>query len=598
MKSRFLSLVFVFGVVACTPVSEQEQQQQQAETSTTLHRIFDDYFAANLELNPLEATSIGIDTYDSELGNPYTAEYRERSALLEEEFLIALNMVERELLNEEDQLSYDIFKYNREMSLARLEHPTHLIPLNQMYNVTNQYAQLGAGGSFQPFQDEEDYRHWLSRMQQIPNVFDQLIENMNTGIEQQIVQPRVLTERVIAQVSAHLVDTVQESLFYRPLNDFPENISPDLQVELSVAYEQVITDEVLPAYQKLHDYLVETYLPASRTDSYGLSALPGGEEWYAFEVSRQTTTALTPSEIHNIGLNEVSRIHDEIRAIMSEVGFEGTLEEFFVFTRDDPQFHYESPEAMLADYRAFAALIEERAHLIFDPELLPNAGYEIRRVEAFREQSASSGSYSVPSEDGSRPGIFYLNTYGLEARPTWAKGALTLHEAIPGHHYQLALQRELTELPRFRRFSIAVAYAEGWGLYSETLGDELGIYGPYDSYGQLIAELWRSIRLVVDTGIHQFGWSRQEVLDYMYANAPVAEARAVSEAERFMALPGQATAYKIGQLKIAELRALAEEELGESFSLRDFHYEVLRNGSLPLAILEQQIIRWIAEEKS
>ena len=331
----------------------------------------------------------------------------------------------RFVLRQELQLSYhNYFKYEREVSVEQLAYPSHLLPLNQMYNIANQYAQLGAGSSFHPFATVENYSDWLQRMQQIPDVFQQIQMNLAKGIEEDVVMPRVLAERVVTQIEAHLVESVEDSLFYRPLVAFPDNFDNSVKEQITLDYERVITDEVLPAYQALHEYLVSEYLPVTRTDSYGVGSLPGGGDWYAFEVERQTTTQLTPQEIHEIGLAEVARIHEEIRAIMSRVGFSGTLDEFFAFTRDDPQFHYESPEAMLEDYRAFAKQVESRIDLIFDPEVIPKADYEIRAVEPFRERSASSGSYSVASEDGSRPGIFYLNTYGLEARPTWAKGAL------------------------------------------------------------------------------------------------------------------------------------------------------------------------------
>jgi uncharacterized protein (DUF885 family) len=305
-----------------------------------------------------------------------------------------------------------------------------------------------------------------------------------------------------------------------------------------------------------------------------------------------TTTDLTPDEIHQIGLDEVARIHGEMRAVMEEVGFDGDLEEFFEYVNTDPQFFFDEPEQLIQGYRDMADHINTLAEDLF--EIFPKTGFEVRRVEPFREKSASGGSYSAGTADGSRPGVFYANAYDLSARPSWAMESLYLHEAIPGHHFQIMIQHENEDLPGFRRYGGVTAFSEGWGLYAESLGKELGVYtDPYQYFGGLNAELWRSIRLVVDTGIHAKGWTRQQVLDYMYANAAVAEARAVSEAERFMAIPGQALAYKVGQLKIRAIRDMAEERLGDKFNVKAFHTQVLQDGAVPLSMLQAKIDRWV-----
>ncbi|MBA3987739.1 MAG: DUF885 domain-containing protein [Idiomarina sp.] len=597
-----IALAAVIGVAQLAACSPQPQQQESAQTQRQqgeyLNQLFAEYFAADLQLNPLRATFLGDHRFNDRLENPFSEEQRTRQRMLEEEYLTALDLVDVEQLSAQDLLSYQIFKRDRETAIEGLQFPTHLLPVDQFYNIAGRYAMLGSGQSAQPFNHEDDYRAWAKRMQKIPAVLDQAIVNMEKGIAAGITQPRVLMEKALPQIQAHIVDDIQDSLFFQPIVNLPDAIDMDTQQVLSELYERVITDELLPAYQRLYDFIETTYLAHARTDSYGLGALPDGQAWYAYNVRWRTTTDMSAAEIHQLGLREVARIHENIQEIMHEVGFAGDLSEFFEFTQNDEQFIYASREAMLADYQAFAAMVDTRTPQLFHADMFPQADYEIRKVERFREQSASSGSYQSPSEDGSRPGIFYLNTYDLSARPTWAKGALTLHEAAPGHHYQIALQREMTDLPRFRRFGGETAFIEGWGLYAESLGEELGVYEPYDQFGALVAELWRSIRLVVDTGIHAKGWSRQQVLDYMHANAPVAEARAVSEAERFMALPGQALAYKIGQIEIRALRTEAEDALGENFDVRDFHREVLRHGSLPLSILREQIERWVAQEAS
>ncbi len=322
-------------------------------------------------------------------------------------------------------------------------------------------------------------------------------------------------------------------------------------------------------------------------------ALPEGRAWYAQRVREYTTTDLSAAEIHEIGLAEVERIHGEMRAVMEQVGFEGDLAEFFTYLNSDPKFYFDRKEDLLEGYEALRARVDEGVAPLF--ALTPDAGYEIRPVEPFREKSAAGGSYQRPSADGSRPGIFYVNTYDLSARPSWAMESLFLHEAVPGHHFQIAINQELAELPAFRRFSFYTAYTEGWALYAESLGKAMGVYDdPYQYFGKLNAELWRAVRLVVDTGLHEKGWSRQDVLDFMYANSAVNEARAIAEAERYMAIPGQALSYKIGQMKIQELRDRAQASLGEDFDIRDFHARVLESGALPLDVLENQLDRWMA----
>ncbi|RUO34754.1 DUF885 domain-containing protein [Aliidiomarina soli] len=603
MKYSILKVALVaalsLGVAsACSQAENPSAQQQSEQKSAYLETIYAEYFTANLQLNPLQATFVGEHRFNDKLANSLSEEHRTRQRMLEEEYLSLVREIDPDDLAEQDRLSYEIFKRDRETTLEQLEHPTHLLPVDQFYNIAGRFAMLGSGQSAQPFNSVEDYQNWAARLRRIPTIFDQAISNMEQGIERDIVQPRILMEKALPQIDAHVVDDLEDSMFFAPLQEFPSDFSDEQKQELSAQYQQILTDEVLPAYQRLADFIRTTYLEHTRADSFGLGALPGGEEWYDFNVRWRTTTDLSANEIHQIGLDEVTRIHGEIEDIMQRVEFEGSLQEFFDFTQSDEQFIYASRDAMLEDYRTFAAQVDEVTPQLFHQDMFPQADYEIRKVEEFREQSASSGSYQAPPEDGSRAGIFYLNTYDLSARPTWAKGALVLHEAAPGHHYQIALQREMENLPRFRRFGGETAFIEGWGLYAESLGNELGVYNDYDQFGALVAELWRSIRLVVDTGIHAKGWSRDEVLDYMRSNAPVADARAISEAERFMALPGQALAYKIGQLEIRKLRTEAEQALGDSFNVRDFHREVLRNGSLPLSVLRQQIERWVADQQA
>jgi uncharacterized protein (DUF885 family) len=345
----------------------------------------------------------------------------------------------------------------------------------------------------------------------------------------------------------------------------------------------------------MRDFIRDEYMPATR-DTVGLSALPDGEAWYAYNVRNSTTTDMTPEQIHQIGLDEVARIQAEMRAVMQQVGFEGELKDFFKHLTTSDQFKFESEEALLAAYNGLREKVEAGVPPLFSRT--PKAGFEIRPVEAFRAASQAGGSYQSPSEDGTRPGIFYVNTYDLPSRKTWDMEALFLHEAIPGHHFQIAMQQELTDLPKFRRFGGETAFAEGWGLYAESLGKELGVYtDSYQYFGRLQAELWRAIRLVVDTGIHAKGWTRDQTIAYMLENSAASETESVSETERYIAIPGQALAYKVGELKIQELRDRAEAALGDGFDIRAFHAAVLEDGSLPLDVLEAKIDRWIASQQ-
>ena len=569
-------------------------QQETAETTDAvaeLVALFNDHWERSLELNPLSATSIGDYRYNDRLANTVSAEYRDARHTLDETALQRLLEIDREALEYQDQLSYDMFRILREQSLEGEQFPSHLQPMNQFYLFPNTFVRLGSGSAQHPFATVKDYEDFLSRADDFAAWVDQAIENMKEGAAQGIVQPRVLMQKVVPQLESQIVDSAEDSGFWMPVENMPAEFSDADRERLAAAYREAIENTIIPAFRRLNNFIGDEHLAATR-ESYGLLDLPNGDDWYAYMVKVRTTTDLTPEEIHQIGLDEVARIHEEMRGVMDEVGFEGTLEEFFEYMNTDDQFFYDEPDQLIQGYRDMSDHVGGLARKLFDIE--PKTDFEVRRVEPFREQSASGGSYQSGTMDGSRPGIFYANAYNIKARPKWAMESLYLHEAIPGHHFQIALQQEADYLPMFRRFARFTAYSEGWGLYAETLGKEIGVYtDPYQYFGALNAELWRSIRLVVDTGIHAMGWTRQEVLDYMYANSAVAEARAVSEAERFMAIPGQALAYKIGQLKISEIRSKAEERLGDNFDVIAFHREILKDGPMPLSMLEAKLDRWV-----
>jgi uncharacterized protein (DUF885 family) len=426
-----------------------------------------------------------------------------------------------------------------------------------------------------------------------------LLEQRRNGPSQVVFaprQPRVLIERTLPQLTALLEDDPRQSLFWRPILSFPASLGVGDRKRLIVAFEQKLGDEVFPAYRRLHGFLQDEYLPQAR-DSVGLSELPNGGSWYAYLARLHTSTTMTPGQIHELGLAEVERIRAEMERVKAVIGFKGALREFFDALRRDPALHYTDADELLAGYREIGRQVERSLPLLF--AVSPRAGFEIRPVEAFRAESEAAASYQPASADGSRLGIFYVNTHDLASRPKYSMEALYLHEAVPGHHFQGSLAQEMTALPRFRRFGWDTAYGEGWALYAESLGADLGLYtDPYSRFGALMTEMWRAVRLVVDTGLHSQGWSREQAIDYMRANTALGEADVVAEVERYIAWPGQALAYKVGELRIRELRRRAQQQLGPRFDIREFHSQVLLSGSLPLAVLEAKIDRWIAAESA
>jgi uncharacterized protein (DUF885 family) len=600
MTLRPLALALALALAACqptaeAPVAETAPTVQPAERAAQLQALYADYWEASLALNPLQATFVGDARYNDQLPDFFTAEFRAREAAFNREWREKALAIGKDGLGGQDLLSYEIFMNELDSAIEGERFPDWKQPLNQFRNLTGMFAQLGSGSSAQPFKTVQDYDNWLARANQVPVLMASMQANMRTGMADGVVQPKVLMLKVIPQIDALIKDKPEDTLFWRPIAEMPADFSDEDKARLTEAYRALIADKLMPAYRELRAFVNDQYLPACR-DTVSLSALPDGEAWYAYRVKQSTTTDLTPAQIHDIGLAEVARIQGEMDAVMQQTGFTGTRAEFFTFVSEDKQFEFGSEEELLTAYRALEAKVNERVDELFS--LKPKAPFEIRPVEPFRAQSAAGGSYMRPSEDGTRPGIFYVNTYDLPTRKRWDAESLFLHEAIPGHHFQIALQQELTGLPKFRRFGGETAFTEGWGLYAESLGKDLGVYtDPYQYFGRLQAELWRAIRLVVDTGLHSKGWTREQVIDYMKANSATSDTEATAETERYIAIAGQALAYKIGELRIKELRAGAEAELGEKFDVRGFHAEVLQDGSVPLAVLEAKVDRWIASKK-
>jgi uncharacterized protein (DUF885 family) len=606
MKSSLSIAIFAAGLLtACgsqpsmpeaaraTPGAAPDRAVSPGEQLETLVEA---YFEESLQLNPILATFIGDHRYDDQLPNYFGPDYRAKVRALDERCLSELVSIDPATLSAEDRITYEIFKRERTLAIEAERFPSYMLPINQAGSFITLMPALGSGTNAQPFETAVDYENWLKRLEDYGAILDQAIVNMREGVLVGVVQPRPVMEKVLVQLDDLIVANPKDSLFYAPLRSMPDSISADEKARLAADYSRVIEMEVTPAHQRLRDYIRDEYMPHTR-DSVAWTALPDGKAWYDFTIREHTTTDLTAEQIHEIGLAEVARILGEMDGVRQQVGFSGDLNGFFEFLKNDPRFYFTQSADLIAGYQDIKRRIDARLPSLFS--VFPKADYEIREVEAFRAQSAAGASYQPPSADGSRPGIFYVNTYNLKAQPRFGMETLSLHEASPGHHFQIAIQQELEDLPRFRRFGgDYTAFVEGWALYAEYLGKELGLFtDPYQYFGRLNDEQLRAMRLVVDTGLHAKGWSREKAIRYMIDNSTLAESDVVSEVERYIAWPGQALGYKIGDLKIQQLRHEAEKALGPRFDLRDFHREVLCDGAVPLDVLEAKIRRWVAARR-
>lgn len=592
MRKLVLSLAVLLFAGCATTKSPEQTAASEVER---LKQVVESYFDATLEMNPVFATFIGDHRFDDQLPNSLGEEYQQQALALEKEYLAKIRDINPDLLQGQDRITYDVFKLNREWALEGEQFPAHLVPLNQFYGLHSFFAVLGSGQSAQPFKTVEDYENWLGRVDGFVVIMDQAEENFRKGVEKGVLQPKVIIEKVIPQLDAHVVEEFEQSLFWNPVKNMPEEFSAEDRERLTAAYRKAISEQIVPAYRDMRDYLKNEYMAQAR-NVVGLHAQPDGRAWYDYMIKVNTTTALSADAIHEMGLAEVKRIRGEMQKVMEEVGFEGTLAEWFEYVKNDDKFYYDNEEDLLEGYRAIESRMNAAVPKLFN--IKPKAGFEVRPVEAFRAASSAGASYQSPSPDGSRPGIFYVNTYNLKSQPKFGMETLFIHEAIPGHHFQNALQIELGDLPRFRRFGGYTAFGEGWALYAESLGKELGFFqDPMQWYGRLSDEQLRAMRLVVDTGLHAKGWSREQAIKFMQENSSMADTDIVSEVERYIAIPGQALSYKIGQFKISELRERAERALGDDFDIREFHTQILIDGELPMAVLDQKIDRWIEQQR-
>ena len=567
--------------------------------SERLHALFRESDEATLRRNPLTGMFRGDFRYADRLGDLLTDEYYrgERSAAQAD--LAALAAIDRAALNATDRIAYDVFKFQREEDLGNAS-PEYLAltvvrPINHFTGFQNFYPVFASGRNAAPFRNVEDYENNLKRHRDYVRGIDRVIERFRQGMASGVVETKLTIRKVIEQFDAQLAATPEESPLYGPVANFPEGVPESERDRLRQAHRAAIVEDIHPAYERLRNFLRDEYLPVAR-EGAGLVHMRGGDTLYRALIQQNTTLPLTADEIHETGLREVARNRAEMEAIREQVGFQGTLAQFFEHLRTDPRFEPASRDWMREGYYAIGRRVDQRIGEYFSD--LPRTRLEIREVEAFRERNASQGSYQQGTPDGSRPGIFYYNAFDLPSRRTYGMEALYLHEGAPGHHFQISLAQENEALPNFMRFGGNTAFVEGWALYAETLWDELGMEtDPYQRFGGLNADQYRAMRLVVDTGIHSKGWTREQAISYMLENGGLSETQVTNEVERYIANPGQALAYKIGQLKILELRARAEQALGDRFDLREFHAQILNTGALPLTVLERKIDDWIASKR-
>ena len=560
-----------------------------ADATADFATLLDEHWEWRLVNDPVMASALGDRRYNDLWPDSSIAAHERRHAETRE-FLQRVYDIERSALAEADQLNYELLRRQLQDDVDLHGFRGYLMPFSHqggVQNLENTTNRLRLAG-------KKDVSDWIARMARIDEVVDQHIELAEAGRRAGLVSPRVLMERIAPQLAQQLVDRPEDSPFYRMFENLPDTISPEDQAQLRASAVEAIDKTILPAYRKLDRYFEQEYLPAAR-ESIGQSALPGGETWYELLARVYTTTRMTPDEIHRVGLDEVTRIRAEMQTVIEELQFDGSFEDFLLFLRTDSQFYFDDPAALYEAYLATSKRIDPELVKLFG--VLPRMPYGVKPIPESIAPDTTTAYYSRPAADGSRAGIYWVNLYKPEVRPKYEIEVLSVHEAMPGHHLQIALQQELGDMPMFRRFLGFTAFVEGWGLYSERLGYDLGLYeDPYSRFGQLTYDMWRAVRLVVDTGIHYKGWTRQQAIDFFRDNAAKTEHDIVNEVDRYISWPGQALAYKIGQLKILSLRERAERRLGERFDIRAFHDHLLGAGALPLDLLERRMDDWLAAE--
>ncbi len=570
-------------ICACTVTAQDATHE--------LHALFDREWDYDLRENPTRASQLGDRRWNDRWSDLSLAAIQRRHEH-DLAVLVDLAKVDRAKLPKPEQLNFDLFKQELQLAIEEFKFHWYLVPLNQRGGIQSQ-NELADSLRFVTVKDYED---WIARLKSFPNYMDQTIALMREGVRTRMLLPEVIMRRIPAQIDRQIVTDPADSLFYKPFKRFPAAVATADQQRLTTDARAAVGTHIIPAYQRFKKFFVEEYLPATYKE-VGAWQMPEGEAMYAFFVRRYTTTNITPREVHEKGLSEVKRIRAAMQVVMDQVGFKGTTQEFFQFLRTDKRFYYNTPEELFAAYQAMAKRIDPNLVKVF--KTLPRMPYGVEPIPLAIAPDTTTAYYRQPAADGSRAGTYFVNLYQPESRPKWEMMALSLHESVPGHHLQIALAQEQGEIPNFRRYGGYTAFVEGWGLYAESLGEDMGLYDdPYAKFGQLSYEMWRAVRLVVDTGIHQMHWTRQQAIDYFMENCPKQELDIVNEIDRYIAWPGQALAYKTGQLKISALRERATRELGSKFDLREFHEVVLGSGAVPLDVLEQNVVEWIASRKA
>lgn len=586
----------LFSMMALFASCKLSNSNQTLQDNAELSALLDKYYEERLQLFPLEATQTGDNRYNDKLYIDFTDSYRRKEKEFFNRYQVYISKFERETLNDNDKLSYDDFKREMEINLEGLTFHDNYFPLNQFASAHLLFGQLGSGSVIQPFKTVTDYENWLKRVAVFPAFADSAIVYFRKGMAEGYVLPRAAVVKMIPQMQSMAAADPKQSLFYGPVNLLPAGFPETDKKRLTEAYIKAINEEITPSFKKLAGFLENEYLPKARTTA-GISGIPGGDKYYSYLIRQQTTTNKTPDEIYHTGLSEVKRIRIEMERIKNETGFTGDLKSFFTYLKTDKKFTpYKTPKEVIDAFEKIHTTMQPNLQKLFGHT--PKTPFEIRQTEAFRAASASA-EYNQGSADGSRPGIFYIPILDATSfNVTSGMESLFLHEAIPGHHYQISLQQENEKLPRFRRFGGNNAYVEGWALYCESLGKELGLFtDPYQYIGALGDEIHRAIRLVVDVGMHAKGMTREEAIHYMMENEQISEEGATAEIERYMVIPAQALGYKIGALKIRELRTRYEQQAGTNFSIAAFHDEILKDGSLPLDVLEKKMDAWAVKQK-
>ena len=606
MKNVFTALVLSLVLLSSAAIADYKDEIQSlvdrtVELTGSATGLSDSERLAELISISYDYTMLANPEFATYLGDPRGQDRwidQSENAVLrrqaeQEGYFKALKSINRDRLTATEQVNYDLLSNQVELDIEGTQFPGEFMPLNQMAGPQQDIAQMLA--ITQP-RNLADYQDMISRLETAPAVIDSAIAWMRKGLEAGITPPKITLRDVPQQIRNQLVDDPEQSPLLGAFEQMPDSVDSLQQESLKKQAYVAFSEQIAPAYERLLAFMEEEYLPGAR-ESIALRDMPNGEAWYAYNVRQRTTTDLTPEAIHQIGLSEVARIRAEMDKVIASSGFEGSFEEFLHFLRTDPQFYHTTKEGLLREYRDIAKRADPELMKVFGH--LPRTPYGVIPVPSYAEKSQTTAYYQRGSVKAGRPGNFYANTYALDTRPRWEMEALTLHEAVPGHHLQLSIQAELEDVPWFRKIGSYTGYTEGWGLYSESLGEEMGFYkDPYSKFGQLTYEMWRAVRLVVDTGMHQLGWTRQQAIDYFMENAPKQEHDVIVEIDRYIVWPGQALAYKLGELKIKELRTFATDELDEDFDIREFHDEVLGKGAVPLHMLDANIRSWVAQKKA